>query len=562
MIRNHIADLVRSSIQAAQAAGDLPAFEVPAVEIGRPQKAEWGDYSCSLPLKLASAARRAPLQIAQAIAKHMPSDLALGKIEAAPPGFINFTLAPEWVAEQVAGIQAAGANFGNVSVGTGTIVQVEFVSANPTGPLTVGSARNAVLGDTLARLLRAAGYTVETEYYVNDAGSQIRHFGESVYARYAQQLGRDEPFPEDGYKGEYIQDIAREIAVREGDKYLSLPRAEAIRTLGRIGIDEMVELAKRTLKRLHIEQDTWFFEKSLYDDGTFQYVLDQLREKGLIYEADDAQWFDAPKFGLEKGAVLIRSPKVIPDPEERPTYFASDVAYVWNKLAVRQFDWAIYVWGADHHGDVPRVLAAAQALGLDTKHVTIIVYQLVRLTRGGERVRMSKRSGEFETLSDLVDEVGADAVRFLLLASSADTAMDFDLELAVKQSSENPVYYVQYAHARIASILRHASELGVAADGAQLALLQHPAEQDLIKQLLKLEEAVELAATRLQPHHLPHYAIELASAFHQFYKFCRVVSSDPADAEITKARLQLSLATKQVLARALDLMGVSAPEAM
>jgi len=562
MIRNTIAELTRNAILTAQAAKALPAFEIPPVEITRPPRADMGDYSSALPLKLASVARRAPLQIAQTIAQFMPSDLALGKIETVAPGYINFTLAPAWVAGQVARIREAGARFGDVNLGNGQRMQVEHTSANPTGPLTVGSARNMALGDTLARILGAAGYRIETEYYVNDAGSQVRHLGESIYARYAQQLGRDEPFPEEGYKGEYVNDIARAILERDGDKYLAMPKDEAIRILKRLGVEMMSAANKETLARVRVVFDNWFSEESLRTSGLLDEVLQKLASLNLTYIKDDALWFKATEFGLEKDAVLVRSAKIVPEADERPTYLASDLAYMWNKLVLRGYDRAIYVWGADHQGDVPRVMAAARALGIDPARITIIVYQLVRLTRGGERVRMSKRSGEFDTLEDLIHDVGADAVRFLLITSSADAAMDFDLQLAVQQSNENPVYYVQYAHARIASILRNAADAGIHPEGANLGLLSHPAELELIKQMLKLEEVVEYAALKLEPHHLPHYAIDLAASFHQFYKQCRVLSSDPADAEISKTRLALVTATKQVLARSLDLMGVSAPDAM
>lgn len=562
MIRNRLVQLTRDAIVAAQAAGELPPFDIPEVPIDRPQRPEWGDYSSPVSMKLASLARRAPLQIAQTIVKHAAADWAVAGVEAIAPGFVNFRLAPQWLADQVGRIEAAGQEFGNVDVGRGQRVQVEHVSANPTGPLHIGSGRNGAIGDTLARVMRAAGFTVETEYYVNDAGSQIRHFGESIFARYAQAAGRDEPFPEDGYKGDYVVRLAEEIFSREGAKYLETPRETAVRALGRMGTDHVVEDARSTLARLRIEFDSFFSERNLYDSGLFEQVLQILRGKGLTFEDEGATWFAATKLGLEKDAVLLRSSQVIPDARERPTYLASDVAYIWDKLVVRKFDRAIYVWGADHHGDVPRLYAAAQALGLDPKRAAILIYQHVLLKRGGESVHMSKRAGEYITVDELIDEVGVDAVRFLLVMRSADSPMDFDLQLAKEQSEENPVFYVQYAHARIASILRHAADMGVAGDGANLALLMHPAELDLIRMMLRFEEIVELAATRLEPHHLPHYAMELASSFHSFYRQCRVVSSDPADAEISKARLKLVGAAKQVLARALDLMGVLAPESM
>ncbi len=562
MIRHTISELVRDGIAAAQVAGDLPAFEIPSEQVARPPKPEMGDYSSSLPLKLASLARRPPLKIAETIAKHISAHDAISKIETAAPGFINFTLAPAWVAQQVTPILAAGTHFGDNNLGAGKRAQVEFVSANPTGPLHIGGARNAAIGDSIARLLEASNYNVEREYYINDAGSQIRHFGASIYARYAQAAGRDVPFPEDGYKGGYVTELAQQILSSEGIKYLEMPQEEATRALGRLATDMVIAGVRSTLSRMRVDFDSWFSEKSLYDSGLFDRVLKKLEEQDLLYDDDGATWFAATKLGLEKDAVIIRSSKVIPNPEERPTYLASDVAYVWNKLVERNYDRAIYVWGAGHHGEVPRVYAVAKALGLDISRMTILLYQNVQLTRGGDKVTMSKRGGNFVSTDEVLDEVGPDATRFLLITASANAPMDFDLRLAVEQSNENPVYYVQYAHARIASILRSASEQGITSAGADLSLLTHPAELDLIKEMLRFEQVVELAALKLEPHHLPHYGHDLAAAFHQFYRQCRVLSSDPNDAAISKARLQLVTATKNVLARTLDLIGVSAPESM
>ncbi len=564
MIRPQLARLVKEAILTAQRAGDLPPFDLPEVLMDRPQRPEWGDFSSPIAMKLASVARRSPMQIAQAIVKHAAPEAAVAKIEVVAPGFINFGLSPAWLAQQVERINAAGGRFGDIDLGAGKSVQVEHVSANPTGPLHVGSARNGAIGDSLARILRAAGYQVQTEYYINDAGSQIRHYGESIYARYAQAAGRDEPFPEDGYKGTYVTELGRALFEREGARYLEIPREEAIRALGRLGTDRVIEDARVTLARMRVEFDNWFSEKSLYDSGLFENVFGILQAQGLTYESQGATWFAATKLGLDKDAVLIRSADVIPDPRERPTYLASDVAYVWNKLVERQFDRAIYVWGADHQGDVPRVQAVTRALGLDPARVVLLIYQHVLLKSGGEAVRMSKRSGEYVTIDELLDDIGADAVRFFLITRSADTALELDLEMAKKRSKENPkenpVFYVQYQHARIASILRNGNEMGLTAEGGDVALLQHPAELDLIRLLLEFEEVVELAAACLEPHHLPHYALELASTFSQFYEKCKVLN--PEAAAISQARLKLVRATKQVLARTLDLMGVSAPESM
>ncbi len=564
LIKNHLAALVKQAILNAQNAGALPAFALPDIFVERPQKKEWGDFSTSLPLKLAREAKRAPLQIAQTLAAHFPADDAVAQVTATAPGFVNIILSEAWLARQVETILAQGAHVGDVEPARPDAlkIQVEYVSANPTGPLHIGGGRNGAIGDTLANILAANGYTVQREFYINDNGSQIRLFGASVFARYAQALGRDEPFPEKGYQGAYVIEMGKTIAQEHGEKYMQMPRDQAVRELGQMGIAAVLEGYAKTLARMGVRFDNWFSERSLHESGLFAQVFEILQSKNLTVEKDGAIWFAAQELGEDKDAVLVRSPQVIAEPDERPTYLASDVAYVWNKLVVRGFDRAIYIWGADHHGDVPRVLAAARALGLDPSRVNILLHQFVNLKRGGELIKMSKRAGEFVTMDELIDEVGPDAVRFMLISQHANTTMDFDLELAKKQSDENPVYYVQYAHARIASILKKAAETGIRSDGGDVALLTHPAELELIREILRLPEVVELAATKLEPHHLPHYAIELAGIFHSFYKQCRVVSSDPADAAITRARLKLVAAAKNTLARTLGLIGVRAPETM
>jgi arginyl-tRNA synthetase len=562
LIKNHLANLVKQAITHAQNANALPAFPMPDVFVERPQKKEWGDFATSLPLKLARDAKRAPLQIAQEIAAHVPRDETVAKVEASALGFVNFTLSDAWLARQVDAILAEGARFGDLQPARCLNVQVEHISVNPTGPMHVGSGRNGAIGDTLANVLEAAGHQVQREFYINDNGSQVRHLGESVFARYAQALGKDEKLPDDGYQGAYVIEMGKQFAQQHGEKFLQMPRAQAVRELGELGMKSVLAQLRRTLEKMNVRFDNWFSERSLHSDGTFAQCLQLLKDKGLVLEKDGAVWFAAQELGEDKDAVLIRSPQVIADPDERPTYLASDVAYVWNKLAVRKFDRAIYVWGADHHGDVPRVLAAARALGLDPERVTILLYQFVMLKRSGEAVRMSKRTGEFVTLDELIDEVGPDAVRFMLITQSANATIDFDLDVAVKHSDENPVYYVQYAHARIASILKRAVEAGFVGEGGDVSLLTHPAELELIRAMLRLPEIVELAATKLEPHHLPHYAIDLAGIFHSFYKQCRVVSSDPADAAISRARLKLVAAAKNTLAHTLNLMGVTAPETM
>ncbi len=561
-LSERITDLLRRGLEEVQERGDLPSFEVPTeIPVAQSRHAAHGDYGSPVCLGLARILHRAPTQIAEAVVEHVPAADFVASVEVAPPGFINFTLDEGWIAGQVPEILMAGETWGNVPVGRGARVQVEFVSANPTGPITIASARNAVIGDTLASVLEAAGYDVHREYYVNDAGSKVRHFGASIHSRYAALFGVDVPFPEEGYPGDYVTDLAEGARQTFGRRYLDIDQDVAIRELGRWGIDRMLEGIEEDLAQLRVHFDNWFSERSLYESSLFEEMMARLRESGNIVEYDDATWFRHPD--LEKDAVLIRSPEVIPNPEDRPTYLASDIPYLWNKLVVRGFDRAIYVWGADHHGDVPRVRAAAKALGIDVDRLVFIIYQMVTLSRGGREIRMSKSSGEFVTLRELADEVGSDPIRFMMLTRTVDVTLDFDLDLAVEQSDRNPVYYVQYAHTRIAGVLRHAEEEGwdPEVDGDP-ALLRHPSELDLIRKMLSLPEVMIMAATNLTPHVLTGYATELASLFHAFYRDCRIVSNVPEEADLTRARLMLARAAKSVLARVLHLMGMTAPERM
>jgi len=555
VIRDKLARLLEEALKAAQRSGDLPQFEIPEIIVEHPRDPAHGDYATPLCLQLAREARMAPMKIAPIVTTYFPPADFLGQVEVAPPGFINFTLSNAWLARQVDQILAAGERWGDVELGQGKRVQVEYGSANPTGPLHIGFARNVILGDTVANILEAAGHDVQREYYINDAGTQIELFGQSLYARYAEALGREVPFPEAGYQGQYVKEWGQEIAEAHGDKYLSLDYERAVEALTELGLQKVLESVRQDCEQLEIHYDNWFSERSLYSDHTYERVMQALRQGGYLYERDGAVWFAAERVGGDKDEVLIRS-------TGQPSYFASDIAYHYNKFVERGFEWVIDVWGADHQGHAPRMKAMMRALGLDPDRLTLLLYQLVTVKRGGEVVRLSKRTGDLITIRELLEEVGPDAMRFFLLARAADSQLDFDLDLAVERSDENPVYYVQYAHARIASILRYAEEQGVCPSGGDVGVLTHPSELALIRQMLLLPEVVEQAALDLAPHRLTYYAQELASAFHAFYRDCRVVSSDPADAELTKARLKLARAAKTVLARTLSLMGMTAPEQM
>jgi arginyl-tRNA synthetase len=398
--------------------------------------------------------------------------------------------------------------------------------------------------------LSAAGYAVEREYFVNDAGSRMELFYQTAYARYAQALGREEEIPAEGYHGSYMVELAHNLANEFGDRFLNIPLDQATRELGQLAVSRMIEAAKRDMADLGVNYECWFSEQSLYDESAVNNTLNLLRERGFTDEREGALWFTSSQLGEDKDNVLIRT-------NGAPTYFASDIAYHYNKFITRKFDRVIDILGADHQGHVPRMKAAATALGIDPNRLQIIVHQMITLRRGEEIVRMSKRTGDLVSLREVLDEVGADACRFFFLSRSSDSQMDFDLELAKTQSNENPVYYVQYAHARIASILRNAGDVEFS-DG-NVELLTTEPEQALIRKMIQLPELVEAAATRLEPHHLPYYAQDLAAVFHSFYKQCRVLSDD---VELTKARLRLVLAAKIVLARTLRLMGVGTPEVM
>jgi arginyl-tRNA synthetase len=552
LIKHKLAKVLEQAVASAQQKGVLSVTALPEVIVERPQNPEHGDYASSLPLKLARTAEMAPVKIAEKILEFMPSLPEVSGTAVAAPGFINFKLSSDWLAQQVAAILDAGDSYGSIDTGDGKPVQIEFVSVNPTGPLHVGHGRGAVLGSTLANVLGATGYTVEKEYYVNDAGSQLDAFNRSLYARYQQCLGINVDMPGDGYLGNYMVDLAKAIIDEEGKRFLTMPVDAAMMELGAIGVNKIMGMIRQDIAMLGVEFDVWFSERSLFKNGQYEKAMKLLRKGGYVAAKENATWFISSALGEDKDNVLIRS-------DGSPTYFASDIAYHFNKFLERKFDTVVDIWGADHQGHVSRMLAVVNALGINPERLKIIICQLVTLRRGKAIVRVSKRSGDIITLREVIDEVGADACRFVFLSRSADAQMDFDLELAKKQSADNPVYYVQYAHARIASILRLAKEKGIDYGRGNVSLLTTEPELTLIRRMMLLPEILELISDTLEPHHLTYYAQDLATVFHSFYKQCRVVSKNQ---ELTWARLKLVKAAQIVLARTLHLMGMTAPESM
>jgi arginyl-tRNA synthetase len=545
MLKQTITELLTRAIVQAQNAGKLPAVTLPEIVIERPQNPEHGDYASSISLKLARAVGIKPLAIANDVVSFIAPSPEIAAVTVAPPGFINFTLKDDWLIRQLDSILESNEAYGNIELGQGKRIQIEFVSVNPTGPLHVGHGRGAILGSALASALSAAGYRVEKEYYINDTGNQIDTFRRSLYARYLQAIGKEAEIPADGYHGDYMVSASTEIAAAEGNN-LSMSQ------IGKIGLEKMLAEIKSDLEMLDVTFDVWFSEQSLYDKKQYQTALSLLKQSGYIAKKEGATWFVSTALGEDKDNVVVRT-------DGTPTYFASDIAYHYNKFLERKFDTVIDIWGADHMGHVSRMKAVVGALGIAPERFTVIISQMVTLRRGGEVVKISKRSGDLITLRELVEEVGSDACRFFFLSRTADSQMDFDLELAKKQSSDNPVYYVQYAHARIASILRLAQERGVDNLDGDVSLLTTEPELTLIRKMLLLPEIVETIALTLEPHHLTYYAQDLATVFHAFYKNCRVVTDDAA---LTGARLKLVKAAKIVLGRTLRLMGMNAPDSM
>jgi len=522
--------------------------QLPEIGLERPANQDHGDWASNAAMQLAPVVRSSPMRIAETLLEHLDPPASVAEVSVAPPGFLNVRLDPAWVGAQVGPIVEAGASFGRTSAGDPRTVNIEFVSANPTGPLHVGNARGAFIGDVLARVLAAAGHEVTREYYFNDFGAQVKALGGSVRA-----LRTGTPLPEDGYRGAYVEEMAATVPAEVVAAAESAPDDDSADWIyGRWASEVQRTGIERSLAALGVEFDVWKTESSIHDDGWVERGVEALRAAGHVYEDDGATWFRSTAFGDDRDRVIVRS-------NGQPTYFAADIGYVSEKFS-RGFDELIYVWGENHHGAVARLLNAAQALGHDRDAVRVLLYSWVRFVRDGKPVSMSKRSGDFITLDDLMAEVGTDAVRWSFSSRAFTGGIDFDLELARRQSHENPVYYVQYAHARACSILRNAAEVGARPDASRTGeLLVHPAEQALLRQLLDLPDTVATAAARRETHEVPRHTYELASAFSAFYRDCKVLSED---AYLSAARLALVDAARTGLANALALLGISAPDQM
>lgn len=543
---------VAAACAQAMAAGTLPEAALPDFVIETPKDEKNGDFSTNLAMQLTRILRQNPRKIAEAIVGGIDLPGLVERVEIVGPGFINFYLVPGWLNRVLPAIQEEDADYGKSNAGGGERVQVEFVSANPTGLLHMGNARGGALGDTLAAVLNEAGYVCDKEYYINDAGNQVENLGKSVEARYFELLGRDDyQIPEDGYHGKDIIATAQRLLDEKGESLVDLPEAERRELMKNYALKEKVAGIRSSLENFGVVFDNWFSEQRLHDAGSVHEVVDILREKGVVYEKDGAQWLRATDWGEEKDEVLVRS-------NGTPTYFAADIAYHRDKFE-RGYKRLINIWGADHHGHVARLKGAMTALGYDGDDITVILMQLVRLYRGGEIVKMSKRSGKYVTLDELIEEVGKEAARFFFIMRSPDSALDFDLDLAKAESSDNPVYYVQYAHARICSILSVAGVDTPKAADVDLSLLTEENERVLIRKLAEWPQEVADAARELAPYHLAYYAKELANAFHSFYNSCKVLTDDAA---LRDARLALVDCTRITLRNVLTLLGLSAPERM
>ena len=554
---NELREAIEAAIKAAIADGSLPEAEIPAFALEVPADRSHGDWACNAAMAGARAFRLAPRKIAEAVVSHLDlTPTYFDRCEIAGPGFLNFFLNPRFYADVLRDVEALGEQYGRSETGKGEKVMVEFVSANPTGPMHMGNARGGAPGDCLAAVLDAAGYDVWREFYVNDAGNQIEKFGVSLEARYLQiYKGEDAvEFPEDGYHGDDIREHAQNYANEFGDKLLSVSPEERRAALVQYALPKNIARMQRDLEKYRIHYDRWFLESTLHEDGELNEVVEILKNKGLTYEKEGALWYRATDFGAEKDEVLIRQ-------NGNPTYFTADIAYHRNKFN-RGFTRLIDVWGADHHGHVARMKGAMDAIGMDGSKLDVVLIQLVRLVRAGEVVRMSKRSGKAIQLADLLDEVPIDAARFLFNMREANTQMDFDLDLAVQQDSQNPVYYVQYAHARICSLFQKLAGEGLTlrpCTDEELALLNKPEEIELLRHIASYTDEIVAAAKGYDPARITRYVITLANLFHSFYNACRIGGEEDS---LAHARLQLCAAVLTVIRNVLRMFNITAPERM
>lgn len=557
--RQAAADVVKAAYDKAVAAGTLPQAELPPVAVEMPKDAANGDWASTFAMQCAKPLRMAPRKIAEAIVENLSLEgTCFEKIEIAGPGFLNFTLNPAWYQDAVRAVETCGADYGKTKTDKPEKIMVEFVSANPTGPMHMGNARGGVLGDCLAEVLAWAGNDVTREFYINDAGNQVDKFAHSVEGRYIQELKGEDAieFDPSWYQGADIRELAHDLVEMHGDKLLDMTPEERFDVIVGYGLPHNIEKMQKDLERYKIHYDVWFRESTLHESGAVAETVQMLTDAGVTYEKEGALWLKSTAFGADKDDVLRRANGFY-------TYFAADIAYHRNKFVTRGFDRVINIWGADHHGHVARLQRALDALGLDgSNRLEIVLMQLVRMMQGGEVVRMSKRTGKSLTLSDLLDEIPVDAARFFFNSRAAETQMEFDLDLAVKQDSENPLYYVQYAHARICSVLRNAAENGVtvpAAKDTDLTVLTHADEKALIKSIALLPEEIREAALSRDPSKLNKYSVQLAAQFHRFYNACRIMDAEPA---LRDARLCLCQATVQTIENVLGIIGVDAPEKM
>jgi len=556
-IKQGIRTALCASVEACVSNGETPLVEAPEIVIEAPSRKEHGDYATNLALVLGSLTKKPPRKIAEALVRHLPPGAGyIARTEVAGPGFINFFLDRHWLHGVVREVYGSGHDYGRTGRGQGKRVQVEFISANPVGPMTVVQARAGAVGDTLASLLSYSGHDVEREYYVNDAGQQVKDLGLSLEIRTRQVLGEQVDLPERCYPGEYVIDMARELLVEKGSSFFALPDVERRRAFIDWGVARIVRRQREDVSRYGIDFDVWFSERTLHETGAVRRAIEILSSRGHMYRSEGALWFRSTAFGDDKDRVMVKS-------DGEYTYLAPDTAYHLNKFE-RGFETVIDIWGPDHHGYIPRMNAAVQALGYPEGALEVLIVQLVRLVRGGEAVRMSKRGGTIILMDELLEEVGKDAARFFFLTRAPASHLDFDIDLAKLESNENPVFYVQYAHARISSIFREARGRGYLVpldglDGVDLDLLMDESELDLMKKIADLPEEIADAALAREPHRMTRYVLELATLFHSFYTRCRVLSDDKA---LSLARLALTRATQVVLKTVLHIIGVTAPESM